>query len=192
MGRPSKNQQGPSAKERIEQAFWELLEEKPFHSITVKDLIKHAGVNRNTFYYHFESTEGLAVELVRSNIPVEFFGIMLNAFGDGNFDVSDASAVPDLDRRFQRIRLILKNGEPCLMELGRKEVISFFIREMRLDEKELSEFDYGKLDFIWGGIIRLLASAEASTPERYLNQLQSGIVQAVGPLVAQICEQGKA
>lgn len=192
MGRPSKNQKGPSAKERIEQAFWGLLEEKPFHSITVKDLIKHAGVNRNTFYYHFESTEGLAVELVRSGIPVEFFGIMLNTFRGGSFDISAASAVPDLDRRFHRIRLILKNGEPRLIELGRKEVVSFFVREMRLDEKELSEFDYGKLEFIWGGITRLLASDEASTPERYLNQLQSGIVQAVGPLVAQICEQGKA
>ena len=192
MGRPSKNQQGPSAKERIEQAFWGLLEEKPFHSITVKDLVKHAGVNRNTFYYHFESTEGLAVELVRSNIPIEFFGIMLNAFRGGNFDISAASAIPDLEQRFHRIRLILKNGEPRLMEFGRKEVISFFVREMRLDEKEMSEFDCGKLDFIWGGITRLLASDEASTPERYLDQLQNGIAQAVGPLMVQICEPGKA
>ncbi len=32
----------------------ELLYKKPFRKITVKDLVTECGINRNTFYYHFE------------------------------------------------------------------------------------------------------------------------------------------
>ena len=32
----------------------ELLEEKEFTKITVKDIVTRCGINRNTFYYHFE------------------------------------------------------------------------------------------------------------------------------------------
>lgn len=32
----------------------DLLRKKPFTKITVKDIVTHCGINRNTFYYHFE------------------------------------------------------------------------------------------------------------------------------------------
>lgn len=34
-------------------AFWIILEEKPYNKITVKDIVEYCKVNRNTFYYHF-------------------------------------------------------------------------------------------------------------------------------------------
>lgn len=37
----------------IKDAFWQLLEEKPYNKITVKDIVERCQVNRNTFYYHF-------------------------------------------------------------------------------------------------------------------------------------------
>lgn len=37
----------------IMQAFLELLEEKPFNKITVKNIVERCQINRNTFYYHF-------------------------------------------------------------------------------------------------------------------------------------------
>ena len=40
-------------KEIIARTFTELLDEKPMSKITVKDIVEHCGVNRNTFYYHF-------------------------------------------------------------------------------------------------------------------------------------------
>jgi AcrR family transcriptional regulator len=54
--------------ERIEQAFRELLNEKPYSSITVKDIIERCGVNRNTFYYHFESIPYLFALIVRKDV----------------------------------------------------------------------------------------------------------------------------
>lgn len=36
--------------------FLDLVEEKPFYSIKVKELVEHAGLARSTFYNHFDST----------------------------------------------------------------------------------------------------------------------------------------
>ncbi len=40
-------------KRSIAKAFVDLLEEKPFEKITIQDISQKAGVNRQTFYYHF-------------------------------------------------------------------------------------------------------------------------------------------
>ncbi|MGN0350643.1 MAG: TetR/AcrR family transcriptional regulator C-terminal domain-containing protein [Roseburia sp.] len=43
----------------IKDAFWQLLEEKPYNKITVKDIVERCQVNRNTFYYHFHDIPAL-------------------------------------------------------------------------------------------------------------------------------------
>ena len=47
----------------IVNAFIQLLSEKPVNKITVKDIVERCGVNRNTFYYHFQDIPSL-LELV--------------------------------------------------------------------------------------------------------------------------------
>ena len=43
-----------TTKEAIAQAFESLLEKRSIDKITVKDIVTECGVNRQTFYYHFE------------------------------------------------------------------------------------------------------------------------------------------
>lgn len=38
----------------ISDAFWQLLEEKPYNKITVQNIVERCLINRNTFYYHFQ------------------------------------------------------------------------------------------------------------------------------------------
>lgn len=40
-------------------AFLQLLDERPLSKITVKDIVDCCGINRNTFYYHFEDIPAL-------------------------------------------------------------------------------------------------------------------------------------
>lgn len=40
-------------------AFLQLLDERPLSKITVKDIVDACGINRNTFYYHFEDIPAL-------------------------------------------------------------------------------------------------------------------------------------
>lgn len=52
-------------KHAIKAAFWSLLEEKPYSSITVKDIVNRCQVNRNTFYYHFQDIPSLLEQVIK-------------------------------------------------------------------------------------------------------------------------------
>lgn len=59
---------------RMDEAFLELIEKKDFAYITVKEICEKAGVNRSTFYLHYETVGDLLEESVRHIIDrfVEF------------------------------------------------------------------------------------------------------------------------
>ena len=50
---------------RMDEAFLKLLEEKDFEYITVKEICEKAGVNRSTFYLHYETVNDLLTESAR-------------------------------------------------------------------------------------------------------------------------------
>ena len=55
-------------KREIKRTFLELLEERPFNQITVKDIVKACGINRNSFYYHYADLPALVEELIDEEI----------------------------------------------------------------------------------------------------------------------------
>lgn len=55
-------------KRAISEAFLELLNEKPFAKISVKDISERCGVNRNTFYYHYQDIQSLLEELCAHDV----------------------------------------------------------------------------------------------------------------------------
>ena len=50
---------------KMDEALIALLNEKDFEYITVKEICQRAGVNRSTFYLHYENTRDLLEETVR-------------------------------------------------------------------------------------------------------------------------------
>lgn len=50
---------------RMDQAFLELLEKKDLEYMTVKEICEAAGVNRSTFYLHYDTMGDLLAESVR-------------------------------------------------------------------------------------------------------------------------------
>lgn len=50
---------------KFDQALLSLLEKKPFEYITVSELCVEAGVNRSTFYLHYENTSDLLRETAK-------------------------------------------------------------------------------------------------------------------------------
>lgn len=55
-------------KSDIIHAFWDLLDERPYNKITVKDIVERCQVNRNTFYYHFHDIPELLEETIKSDV----------------------------------------------------------------------------------------------------------------------------
>lgn len=51
-------------KNAIKASFLKLLNERPLNKITIKDIVTDCGINRNSFYYHFEDIPALIEEVV--------------------------------------------------------------------------------------------------------------------------------
>lgn len=60
MSRPRRDSEILPAKDRLENAFWTLLEDHDYDKITVTDVVHAAQVNRNSFYYHYSGLPELA------------------------------------------------------------------------------------------------------------------------------------
>lgn len=52
-------------KKAIKETFIALIEEYPLSEITVKDIVKKCGINRNSFYYHYQDIPTLIEEIVK-------------------------------------------------------------------------------------------------------------------------------
>ena len=55
-------------KKAIKATFLRLLEERPFSQITVKEIVRECGINRNSFYYHYADLPALVEEVIDEEI----------------------------------------------------------------------------------------------------------------------------
>lgn len=55
-------------KQAIRSSFMKLLDERPLSQITVKDIVEDCGINRNSFYYHYQDMPSLIEEIILEEI----------------------------------------------------------------------------------------------------------------------------
>ncbi len=75
---------------KMDRAFLALLEKKDFAYITVKEICERAGVNRSTFYLHYETLADLLAESVQT-MNAEFLDYMRQ---DSNSFISKLNTCP--------------------------------------------------------------------------------------------------
>lgn len=54
-------------KNAIKATFIKMLEERPLSTITVKELVEECGINRNSFYYHYQDLPSLIEEIIKED-----------------------------------------------------------------------------------------------------------------------------
>lgn len=74
----------------MDEALLELIGEKDFKFISVKELCKKAGVNRSTFYLHYETMNDLLDECVEM-AHKDFYDAMRKPLGDVEPDINNCS-----------------------------------------------------------------------------------------------------
>ena len=84
----------------IAEAFWQLLEEKPYSKITVKNIVERCEINRNTFYYHFHDIPDLLDQILKSRTEA-----MINKYD--HFDAFVDCLIPIVEDTNQRKKAIL-------------------------------------------------------------------------------------
>lgn len=157
MARPRKNTDGPTAKERIHQAFWDNLQEHKLHSITVSMIVKSAGCNRGTFYYHYEDINDLLNDIVNQELVISLiaqrFTIVLHT-GSTNPESFFTSFDHETTKQ---IALLEKQGGSALIDQALRETV-FKIWKAIFYDQELSKDTTKILEYLVGGIGGLIRS----------------------------------
>ena len=68
-----------TARDKLEAAFWDALAEGSYEGISVVGLCRSAGVNKNTFYYHFDNIDELARAAAESLVETQFIYTVIEA-----------------------------------------------------------------------------------------------------------------
>lgn len=162
MPRPRHDSEVLPAKERLENAFWELLADRDYRKITVTDVVREAGVNRNSFYYHFSSLP----ELADSAILHQVESIPINRTPDPNGNPEEqwrdrvTATLSDPEQRQRLDHLALLAGPHSTLELT--ESLRDFCRLQMLstlqrDPKNLDLKTDLMVEFTVGGMLAVLA-----------------------------------
>lgn len=153
MGRPKRDAKGPSAKERIVQAFWEMIEEMPYDGIGIVALAKRANVSPNTLYYHFDNKEDIARLALQGALSREAVRSVLAGGTMGPMLGSEEGQAT-----LHKFMLIGGSGSSELTETLAAELQEFWLEEAGVASNMLTEWDKAELSFIFSGIVRLMGS----------------------------------
>ena len=173
MARPKQDANTPSARERIETAFWEMLSEGPYMDITVSNLSRRAGVNHNTLYYYYENIDEMAKLFFDSNldpqIPMRILSDAARAEDpDLNVRLSD-----DLIMRWKRACLFAKSDSAALQSYFKESIIACWLDAAGINEESLSTEDALCIDYIFGGITAIVsADRSVSDPDLFARLLR--------------------
>ena len=161
MPRPRRDSEILPAKDRLENAFWELLSEREYNKITVTDIVRTADVNRNSFYYHFSGLPELADSAILHAVEdTPMPGVPGRDFNpDTEWRKHVTALLRDPEQRQRLDRLALLAGPHSLPELvssfkefGRLTMISV----LGLDADNLDLKTDLMLDFTVGGMLAVL------------------------------------
>ncbi len=165
MARPRKDAAEPGARERLVEAFWQLLEGSSVADISVGAVTRAAGCNRGTFYYHFADIE----ELLKTAIGQMFQedGVLARGIGRAVIgrDVDD---------------LLEGGGSECLhrlvlaLESGAAPLVNTMAREIALERwteaacpegGELAPDASFAIQFMLSGVLSLAAAVGFSNED---------------------------
>lgn len=143
-------------KERIEKAFYALLEEKPLSQIRVAEVVRQANISRSTFYLHYKDILDLT-----QKIEARLIERLLETLGDFDADAYVDGEFPIAKRVFE---LFERYKQPLRLLLGEHGDISFFAH--------LQETIH---DYV--SVMLLAAGADTSSLDQVLSFLLGGIMQ---------------
>ena len=94
--------------------FKELMLKKPMNKITVSELVEECGINRKTFYYHFEDIRDMLRKMLRQDIEA--------IFSRGDLITDHDLIINSVLDYIEQNKVILKNMLSCI---GRAELDLF-------------------------------------------------------------------
>lgn len=156
MAKPKKTGSKSAARERIIEAFWELLESNRLHEISIGMIVAKAGCNRGTFYYHFEDKDALINtiiddEILGENLPQQIFSLSTNS---GSASLSSILT----SKRINRLSLFVEQGGAVLIESQTKSfILSMWETALCPDGTRLSDEARCIIEYCSSGMLGLIS-----------------------------------
>ena len=173
MARP-KQGDGPTADERIERAFFEVLDQTPFDKLTVSAIVKAAGVNRNSFYYHYADLDDLAQSAVSNVLVPEVPRLIANGFGLESEQVNQAFQEAVGDDRLNRVPLIMGvNSSPVLRQMLKDAFIELWFDVFGLAREDLRPEEFLTVHYVLGGMLEVIGQLQGTEFVEYLRMIRS-------------------
>lgn len=124
----------------IKEAFLKLLEQHPLTEITVKGIVEECGINRNSFYYHYQDLPALVEEIIKE----EAEGI-IRAYPSVTSIVECFDAATEFaSRQKKAIMHIYRSVNREVFERNLMMVCEYFVRryvDTALDREPIQEND---------------------------------------------------
>lgn len=160
MARPPKNAEGPSVRERIKEAFWELYGTRPLEKVSVKDVCARAQYNKTTFYYHFGCTADVLAEIeadcMPSDVPRMVADVVTGRVGEDALE----RFVAENERRIETIRLLLgPRGDPGFKFAMERAVLEAWCENLEVNPSKLDRQDEMFIRYSVGGVTNILSES---------------------------------
>lgn len=178
----------------IVDAFYELLDEKSFGSITVIDICERALINRGTFYTHFEDKYQLLEKCI-SDIMYGLHEQVKKAHGDSDlityYNEVMELGINFLDHYRKRIRTIIVKADSALVFDKVHEILTHNIVN-RLSKAKPRD-GKGKLpadilaEFFAGGIISLIKWWLLQEPNYTLEDIRKQLSVLAEVVISEYC-----
>lgn len=194
MARPPKNAEGPSATERMESAFWDCMGEMPFSEITVRDIVGRAKVNRNSYYYHYDSMWDLAQAAIEHAKFATLARVLLGDSPASDEDDTDVAA-SQAKVGFDHLRMLAgENGNQRLLEDAKRAVVNEWLGLFGLDAATLPNELRSSIDFVFGGMTALLAANRSGGLDAFESTVADSdlLSTSIGMLRGELNPQGDA
>jgi len=174
MARPKKGNSSDFATVKIENAFWHLLEEEAFSDISVLRISQESGVNRNSFYYHYEDINDLAYKAFKNNAGTEvskaLFGVLFMPLQGEKTNLAKAID-PMLVSHAQKIMLCARSDSAFLNQLVRDMLKEIWLDELFIREDLLTAEERLQIRFIFAGLVSVLGSPDVKETPKLMTEL---------------------
>ena len=159
MARPRKDSKTPGAHQRLVDAYLALASETRGR-LTVTALVEHAGCNRDTFYYHFESMDDLAAQVVVQLFAPEIPAAILGCLRSGN-----PLTLDEASRKRARDAYALLAMRPELKPLAVARIKALWTEQLQEEGGGCEPIAPLLLDILASGAVEVLAGATETEDE---------------------------
>lgn len=157
MGRPKDG--SPTADARIEAAFFDVLTTTPFDKITVSAVVAAAGVNRNSFYYHFSDLDDLARSAISNLLIPEIPRLLASGFAVESEQIDDLlNRAATGTGSLLRVPIVMgPHSTAALRNMLKTALLELWLEVFELVPDELDHATAATVDFALGGMLEMLS-----------------------------------